>query len=141
MSDHLHSALNYCVDFARLMLEKSGEFHPFGAIVNATGDVEARGAWTGEEFPKGQDVYELLMEGLRAELLDGRAIAIAVAADVNIPEQYAAPYRDGLRVALESPGYSRFVYMPYHLKRSSIFSSKKVVEFSESFSVELKPLA
>ena len=64
------------MDFARTMLEESGEFHPFGAKVDATGQVVAVGGLIeGHEHPRGQDVYELLMGNLRSELADGSAIA------------------------------------------------------------------
>lgn len=119
------------------MLEDSGGFHPFGAIVNVDGDVEARGGWTGEEYPSGQDVYGLLIEALRKELLDGSALAIAVAVNVNIPEQYASVHRDGLRVTLEAQDYYRFIYLPYRLERRSLFRRRKTVAMSEPFAVEL----
>ncbi len=136
--EQLHLALAYCTDFAKTMLENSGEFHPFGAIVNVKGSVEARGVWTGEEHPSGQDGYTILIEALRKELLEGRAIAIAVAANVNIPEQYAAAHRDGLRVTLEANDYCRFIYLPYRLERRSLFRWRKTVAMSEPFAVELK---
>lgn len=30
-AQQLHELLTYCIDFARTMLEDSGEFYPFGA--------------------------------------------------------------------------------------------------------------
>jgi hypothetical protein len=90
------------------------------------------------EHPEGQEVYELLIKALRSDLCDGRAIAVAVAVDVNIPEQYTAPYRDGLRVTLEALEYSRLIYVPYRLVSQGLFRSKKTVEFSEPFAVEVK---
>jgi hypothetical protein len=137
--EQLHAALTYCVDFAKTMLLDSGAFHPFGAFVDSAGKVVAVGAWTGEEQPKGSDVHEMLVMNLRVRVLDGSARAIAVAADVNIPAQYNAPQKDGLRVTLEAHGYSRFIYVPYQIKRGGVFGAKKSVEFSEPFSVELEP--
>ncbi len=133
-----HLALAYCTDFAKTMLEKYGEFHPFGAIVNSDGDVEAVSAWTGEEYPKGQDLYAFLIKALRQELMEGSAVAIAVAANVDIPEKYAAAHRDGVRVTLEAHDYYRFIYVPYRLERGSFFRRKKTVLLSEPFAVELK---
>jgi hypothetical protein len=128
------------MDFARTMLEDSGEFHPFGAKVDTAGQVVAVGGLIeGQEHPRGQEVYELLMGNLRSELADGRAIAIAVAVNVNIPDQYSPRHKDGLRVTLESTGYSRFIYVPYRLERAGLFNSKKKVELADPFSVELKP--
>ena len=140
--EQLHAAFSYCMDFARHMLEDSGESHPFGAKVDESGQVGAVGGLIeGEEHPKGQDVYALLMQRLRAELADGRSVAIAVAANVNIPDQYSPRHKDGLRVTLESAGYSRFIYVPYRLKRAGLFDSKRKVELTQPFSVELEPPA
>jgi hypothetical protein len=139
--EQLHQALLYCIDFARVMLEDSGEFYPFGAMINSAGQVEARGAWMGEEHPNSVDVYTLLVDRLHGQLKAGRALAIAVAANVNIPEQYSAIYKDGLRVTLESRGYSRFIYVPYQLVRSGVFGRRKAAEFAEPFSVVLNPTA
>jgi hypothetical protein len=135
--EQLQSAFSHCTDFAKIMLEKHGEFHPFGAFVNASGGVEAIGAWTGEEHPKGQEVHDFLIGALRVFLRDGRAIAIAVATDVNIPEGYAAAHPDGLRVTLEAEGYSQKIYVPYHLARRGLLNRKKSVNFSEAFLIDL----
>jgi hypothetical protein len=140
--EQLHAAFSYCMDFARHMLEEYGEFHPFGAKVDETGQVGAVGGRIeGEEYPKGSDVYQLLLRSLRTELADRRSVAIAVAANVNIPDQYSPRHKDGLRVTLESAGYSRFIYVPYRLKRAGLFNSKRKVELTEPFSIELEPPA
>ncbi len=138
--EQLHLALSYCTDFARTMLEDSGEFHPFGAKVDSAGRlIAAGGLIKGNDHPRGQDVYQLLMENLHLELADGRAIAIAVAANVNIPNEYSPRHKDGLRVTLDAKGYSRFVYVPYRLERAGLFNSKRKVELAEPFSVALEP--
>jgi hypothetical protein len=130
-------AFDYCTEFATTMLEKFGEFHPFGAIVNVKGEVEVRAVWTGDEHPRGRDAYALLIETLRKELIEGTAVVIAVAANVDIPAQYEAAHRDGLRVTLEAHNYYRLIYVPYQLKRGSFFRRKKTVAFSEPFAIEL----
>jgi len=33
----LHELLKHCMDFGRIMLEDSGEFYPFGAVIGADG--------------------------------------------------------------------------------------------------------
>ena len=135
----LHAALTYCIDFSRTLLEAQGEFYPFGAMVNPAGQVVAVAAWAGEERPRSQELYKMLVEGLRDEVVKGHALVIAVAVNVDIPVEYAPCHRDGLRVTLESRGYSRNVYVPYTLVSRGIFRRRKTAEFAESFSVELNP--
>ena len=134
--EQLHAALMCCIDIARTMLNKSGEFYPFGAMVNQSGEVEARGARTGEEHPGAREVYSFLLNALRDDLATGKAIAIAVASNVNILS-YTAPNADGLRVALESDGYARLIYVPYKISRHGIFF-RRVADFAEPFAVEAR---
>lgn len=135
----LHAALDYCVDFAKTMLERRGEFYPFGSAIDLKGNVVAKGAWTGEEHPDRHDLYKLLLAALRREVLAGEAIGIAVAADVNIPESYQAPRKDAIRVQLETHGFNRFVYFPYQIQRKGLFRRTNNVELFKHFSVELTP--
>jgi hypothetical protein len=136
--EHLQSVLDFCVDFAKTMLERHGEFYPFGSLVDGEGRVVANAAWTGDEHPVGQDHYKFLLAALRQKLADGGAIAIAVAADVNIPDGYGAPRKDGIRVLLETHGFSCFVYYPYRLERKGLFRRRNIVELFQDFVVELE---
>ena len=137
--EQLHAALTYCIDFSRTLLEAYGEFHPFGAMIDSAGQVVAASAWAGEEHPNPQDLYKLMVEALRKEIVEGRALAIAVAVNVDIPEQFSPSLKDGLRVTLESRGYSRNVYVPYQMVSRGVLRRRKTAEFAEPFSVELKP--
>ena len=137
--EQLHAALTYCMDFARKMLEDAGEFFPFASFINPSGQVEAVGAWLGEEHPKVQDVYAFLSQSLQAKRKDGGAVGTALCVNVNIPKEYSPPLPDGLRVHLETAGYSRFVYVPYEVTKSGWLSRKTTVKFAQPFSVELDP--
>jgi len=64
---------------------------------------------TGTKNLKSQDIYRLLSDALTSDAGAGNVLAIALAANVNIPSAYKPPSRDGLRVQLETEGYSRFI--------------------------------
>lgn len=113
--DSLAGLLRYCEQFAQQMLAQSGEFHPFGAFVNADGEIEALGAYLGSEFPPGSEVYAILESTVASMAAQGKASAYALAANVTIPSGLASPLRDGIRVHVEAPGYSRLVYTPYRI--------------------------
>lgn len=135
--EQLHELLTYCVDFAKLMLNDSGEFYPFGAVIGVEGKLKAVGASDGNERPSPQDLYNLLGATFKAQATSGEIIAAAMATNVNIPPAYETPYPDGIRVLLESRDYSRFVYFPYRLSKSGIFKKKISLTVSEPFSVAI----
>jgi hypothetical protein len=138
--EQLHELLMYCIGFARTMLEETGTFYPFGAVLAADGKVGGVGGHTGAERPKPQDVYRLLSGGFVSGARSGQYLGTALAANVNIPQHYSPVFPDGLRVHLESAGYARFIYVPYRLGKKSLLSRKKrVVQLGEPFSVEVPP--
>src|SRR5438067_1777344 len=123
-AEQLHSALMYRIDFAKLMLTKSGSFYPFGAALSQAGEVKAVGGWNGEEHPQSLEIYKLLADRFRSEATEGKISGAALAADVNIPAQYSPVWPDGLRVHLESPEYSRYIYVPYRVSKPGLFRNK-----------------
>ena len=137
--EQLHELLTYCIGFARTMLEEAGTFYPFGAVLSSDGKVGGVGGSTEEERPKPQEVYNLLNGGFLAGARSGQYLGTALAANVNIPEQFSPVFPDGLRVHLESVGYARFIYIPYKLTKKGLLSKKRVVELSEPFAVEIRP--
>ncbi len=112
--DQLATLLRYCEDFAKQMLGEAGEFHPFGAFLNGEGKVEALSAYLGGQLQE-HELYSLLQGAVSSLAAQGKLKAYAIAANVNIPSQLEAAYPDGIRVHVESPGYSRMVYTPYQL--------------------------
>jgi hypothetical protein len=137
--EKLHELLSYCTDFAKTMLNGSGEFYPFGAAVAKDHKVRAVGGYDGNEYPNPQDIYRLLADGFTVNAKDGSILAAALAANVNIPDAYEAPTRDGVRVHLECVGYSRFIYTPFRITKKGLFKKSHFVEFFEPFSVEVPP--
>lgn len=135
--EQLHQAFMYCLEFAKQMLEDSGSFIPFGAALDPAGKVRAVAGWNGEEHPKPTEMFQLLVEALRAESATGAIFGAAVAVDVNIPASFDSPYPDGIRVLLEGEGYSRFVYVPYVIKTVGLLRRKREVSFAEPFSIEV----
>jgi len=127
----------YCINFAKSMLAAEGDFYPFGAMLTADGRVSAIGGDFGEPRPNQQQLYGFLSDALASEVRNGRAVGVALAANVNIPPQYSAKYRDGVRVQLESRGFARFIYVPYQLQKAGLLRRSIAVEFDEPFSVEV----
>ena len=104
---------SYCQDFAGTMLREAGDFYPFGAAVDQMGEAQAFGASNGDERPEPRELYRMLEHGFSAGAKDGSFSIVALAANVNVPHQYNPPFPDGLRIHLEAPGFSRYIYVPY----------------------------
>jgi hypothetical protein len=115
--ESLAALAHYCETFAKQMLSKSGAFYPFGAFINADDELEALAASTGTDRPSPSELLELTRAAVGELAASGRLKAYAIAADVNIPAAYEPPFQDGIRVQIEAPGYSRFIYTPYRVLR------------------------
>ena len=121
------------------MLEEAGEFYPFGASLSQNGQISEVGGYNGEEHPQSEQIYNLLTVAFSSGARSGQLLGAALAANVNIPAQFSPASPDGIRVHIESLGYSRFVYFPYKLKISGIFKKTRLVELGEPFAVEVLP--
>lgn len=119
------------------MLQDSGTFYPFGAVVGADGKVGAYGGFNGEERPNPAEIYAILSGAFASQARDGTILAAALAANVNIPAEYQPPSNDGIRVWLGSKGYSRFIYLPYRIQKRGLFRKGFSVEVAEPIAVDV----
>jgi hypothetical protein len=133
----LEELLDYCLGFADRMLSDFGEFLPFGATGLADGSVVAVGFWDGREQAPAAELYEMGRAGLAAQAEEGRIIAAAVAADVNVPPQFSPPWPDGVRVAIETASASTLFYRPYRIVKTGLLRRTKSVEYADMIAVEV----
>lgn len=139
----LENLLTYCVDFAKLMLAKAGDFHPFGATILPDGTLTAAGGHAGERAG-GREVFLLLQDAFKAQFQRQEIVAAAIAANVDIPADYRPTYPDGIRVLIECAGYSRFFYLPYRLEKPSLagrlVGRRPHCAYAEFISVAIDPI-
>lgn len=135
----LNDLYTYCLEFAQKMLEDSSDFYPFGATLSQQGQLTAAGAHNGLERPQPLELYELLAGAFTSGAQSGEFAAVALAANVNIPEQYGVPFNDGIRVHLECDGNARFIYVPYLLEKSGFLKRSTAVVLGEAFAVKVAP--
>lgn len=74
--DDLDDLLNAALPFAQQMLEKNGEFYPYGVGVHLDGEVAMLAGWTGDEHPPSNEVLSVLVDGARQQSGDLRAVAL-----------------------------------------------------------------
>ncbi|MGN6092122.1 MAG: hypothetical protein ACTHOL_07205 [Luteibacter jiangsuensis] len=107
----------FMVEFAEQMLAKSGEFFPFGGSITEAGEIAAAaGEPDDSEHPEAQAVYQLVAKGLASVASSGTVAAVALVADVVMPEELGSSAENGIRVHVEAPGFARMVYVPYELR-------------------------
>lgn len=116
--DALDDLLNAALPLAEQMLQRHGEFYPFGASISEEGETQFyMGDPNEREFPESQAVIDVLVEGFRDRRDSLNAIALV--SDVRLVGS------DAIRVELEHrAGHSMAAFLPYTKKRL-----RKGVEF------------
>lgn len=99
---------------ARQLVEKHGDFNPFGAVINQDGGLRA---YTGIEFPDRQKIYLLMRAGFAKDAADGKIRATALVALANPPKEVAGGYPEAIAVTAEEPGRACRVYLPFKRAR------------------------
>jgi hypothetical protein len=86
MAEHLDSEelLNAVLPFAHQMLEKNGDFYPFGASIATEGEITHDMAHTGEEFPPSQELIDALKSIYGRRVVEGEIRGCAICYDVRI---------------------------------------------------------
>jgi hypothetical protein len=135
--EKLHELLTYCTEFAETMLKDSGEFYPFGAVLDSELELRAVGADVGEEHPASAELYQLLGNSFIQNAKDKEISASAIACNVNIPQEYEPPVNDGVRVHLECDGFSRYIYVPFSIETKGLIRKTKKITFFEPISVNI----
>jgi len=140
--EKLTAILEMCVEFANEMLSKRGDFLPFGAHIQKDGKAGMVAGHIGEQSDK-VELYKFLLERVSVSVREGDALAIALAVNVDIPAEYNPTYPDGIRVLVESEGYSRFIYYPYTLNKPKglrwFVPHARKVTMVDPFAVEVPP--
>jgi len=109
--DDLDGLLNNALPFAQQMLEKNGEFYPYGVAFDETGEHRMiAGDPDGSEHPPSLEVLAILVEGMRSQRRELRAVALV--SDVRLADS------DAIRVELEHrEGPCMAVVLPYRTRR------------------------
>jgi len=110
----LEQLLNALIPFAQEMLKKHGEFYPFGASVDAKGEVAAQAADPGEENPDSQVVIEMLLAGMREEAKRGEIRAAGICYDSRLVPPGKTEKTDAIACRLEHQnGEAIQTFVPY----------------------------
>lgn len=124
------AVMNLALPFAEEMLQEHGEFFPFGATMNAKGEINHIGGYDGREHPPSADIIKLLKDGFRARAKNGEVKATALVYDVRVILPGSGEESDAVAVSLNHrANYSVIVLFPYRIDGGK-------VEFGEAFAQE-----
>lgn len=108
--------MNSALPFAEQMLQKHGEFFPYGAALKATGEILSFAGYDGHEQPPSNDIIRLLKEGFIKGAKSGEYKATALVYDVKIVLPSSSKKSDAISVSLNHrDNYSVTVFFPYQL--------------------------
>lgn len=112
--------VNEMLPFAEEMLSQHGEFLPYGAALNAQGEVVSIAGHTGDEHPPSQEVIDLLRGGFSAGAREGSFDATALYYDVRIKTS-DHEVSDAVAIELDhKDGYSVVVFFPYTIESGEV---------------------
>jgi hypothetical protein len=112
--DEMDTLLDALLPFAQQMIEKHGEFYPYAAALDTSGEIQMVAGYAGEEHPDSSDLIELLYEGLTQQSSAGEIRAAGVCADVRVTPPNSRDMTDAIRVSIEHASSDPIdVFMPY----------------------------
>jgi hypothetical protein len=115
----LSALLTHLLPFARQLLERYGEFYPFGASMDANAAITATSAHpSSDDHPESQRVLDLLVDGVTLDARAGRIRAAGVCVDVRTIPPGETAKRDAIWLKLACVnGETVDVYVPYRKRR------------------------
>lgn len=114
----LDALLGSLLPFAERMLDRHGEFYPFGARMTAGGELELAAAETGAERPPVQELLDALSEGFRAQASAGAIRAAGVCYAVEIRRAEETRTTSAICVSLDHASAEAVdVFVPYRRRR------------------------
>jgi hypothetical protein len=124
-----NEVLRDTLQFARQMLDQSGGFHPFAVSMKQDGSIVHVGGWNGEEFPKGAELFDVIVQGFKERKDNWKVISIC--ADVRVVSPTTGEMVDAARAAIEdAAGDPVYVFLPYkrdqagHVDYGTLFACK-----------------
>jgi len=120
-NEHLFVMLDDCIDYAKEVLISSKNLESFAMVLEP--DNSVRSITISEQ--SGEERYEALLEVLRDEAKSEKITAMALLANVTIPDNFSPAVSSGIRIHIEEKDFkaenklsARLLYVPYQLYKS-----------------------
>lgn len=113
--------MNAAIPLAEQMLQKHGEFFPYGAALKANGEIVSVAGYDGREHPPSNDIIHLLKEGFVKGAKSREYKATALVYDVRVVLPSTGKKSDAIAVSLNHRDqYSVTVFFPYQLSNGQL---------------------
>lgn len=113
--------MNTALPFAEQMLQKHGEFFPYGAALKENGEIASVAGYDGRELPPSSDIIRLLKQGFAKGAKSGEYKATALVYDVKVTLPSSGKKSDAIAVSLNHrENYSVVVFFPYQLNKDQL---------------------
>jgi hypothetical protein len=125
--------MNAARPFAEQMLQKHGEFFPYGAALKSNGDIANIAGYEGTEQPPSKDIIRLLKAGFVQGAKSGSYKATALVYDVTVTLPSSGKKSDAIAVSLNHrENYSILVFFPYELKGGKLTIGEEFAQKGEA---------
>lgn len=113
--------MNVVLPFAEQMLQKHGEFFPYGAALMKNGQVVNIAGYDGHVQPQTRDIIRLLKQAFVDGAKEGDYKATALVYDMRVSLPSSGQKSDAIAISLNHENnYSVVVFFPYHLKNGQL---------------------
>lgn len=113
--------MNAILPFAQQMLQKHGEFFPYGGAINPAGAIVGVATDAGRENPTSDEVIATIKKCFIAGARRGEYRATALVYDGRVPTPATGKKSDAIAVALDhEDGYSVTVFFPYVIEKREV---------------------
>ena len=117
---------------AETMLIKYGEFYPYGAVMEESGETRDVLLYEGEEHPPSNELIHTLRDFFQRSAKEHRFVATAVVYDVLIALPGESGKSDAIAVDLDHrEGYSVIVFYPYKVLDGTVVLGDAVAQDGE----------
>jgi hypothetical protein len=117
----LESLVEHAGSFAQLMLDRFGEFYPFGCALDDDGNVRTVAVCEEEQNPVSKDLIEQLRDAVRATGMARRLAATAVVYDARVQIRDRDIDSDAVVIEVDQRrDESSIVFMLYRRRKGSI---------------------
>ena len=125
--------MNASLPFAEQMLQKHGEFFPYGTALKRNGEVISISGYDDREQPPSSDLIQLIKQGFVQGAKAGDYKATALVYDVRVSLPSSGHKSDAIAVSLNhESNYSVIVFFSYQVKNGELTFGEVFAQQGES---------